>query len=526
MRAKVAVGCVLAATACADPVAEVSRVEVVPRPAALRRLTRVQFTNALRDLVGEGVVVPDALPPDPRSDGLTNVASTQAALPPTAVEKLEKALSSVADQVITSDAARARLLPCAKPADVACLAETVRGLGLRAWRRPLTDEEVNGTVALARSSATALGDPWAALGVVLTRLLQSPEFLYVFETPIDGRLDAYGLATRLALFLTDTLPDTPVLAAAANGTLTDDAVLRQQVDRLLALPASRTALRRFFAELYGIDRLRTLQKDSTLFVHMSLDLMRSAEEQALSDLERLVFDADGDFRTFLTSPETRVDRQLAALYGIPAPSQDAFSPVVLTGERRGFFGQVAFLAVQAHPRSTSAVLRGKFIRTVLLCGLVPAPPVNVNTGLPEPAEGARTLRERVAVHLQNESCRSCHQLMDPIGLGLERFDGIGRFRTTDAGATIDSTGTVDGKPFADAAELGQVVASHPNFPGCFAKHLYRHATAGRETVGEVDLLEALGRAFTESGYRVKPLIRAVALSRGFRTVGAATEVTP
>jgi len=515
--------CLVVWSSCRDPVAEVAKIEVTPRPAALRRLTRVQFANAIRDLVGPGVVVPDALPPDPRTDGLTNVAATQAAVPPTAVEKLEKALNSVAEQVLADETVRARLVPCGAPVDDACLSSVVRSIGLRAWRRPLSDAEVTSVVALGKAAATATGEPWNAVGAVLTRLLQSPEFMYVFETPVAGALDPYALATRLALFLSDSLPDDALLAAAANGTLTDDTILRNEVDRLLEKPEARTALRRFFAELYEIDKLRSLQKDSTLFLHMSAELMKSAEAQSLGDLERLVFDADGDFRTFLTTPETQVDRQLAALYGIPAPMQDGFAKVVFEGERRGFLGQAAFLAVQSHPNATSAVLRGKFIRTVLLCGFVPAPPVNVNTGLPEPADGARTLRERVAVHLTNTDCRGCHALMDPIGLGLERFDAIGRFRETDAGATIDSTGDVDGEPFTDASSLGALVASHPDFPGCFAKHLYRHATAGHESDGEAALVTALGTAFVDSGYRVKPLMRAVALSQGFRKAG---EVTP
>ena len=152
--------------------------------------------------------------------------------------------------------------------------------------------------------------------------------------------------------------------------------------------------------------------------------------------------------------------------------------------------------------------------------MIPPPPADVDTSLPEPDANAATLRERVAVHLTQEDCAACHLLMDPIGLGFEQFDGLGRFRTHENGAVIDPSGDVDGDAYLDAAGLGQVLAEHPNLGPCLVQNLYRFATGRVEEEGDWDLLDALAARFASDGFRIQPLVVELIMSDGFRTVAA------
>ena len=162
---------------------------------------------------------------------------------------------------------------------------------------------------------------------------------------------------------------------------------------------------------------------------------------------------------------------------------------------------------------------GKFIREQLLCQEVPMPPSNVDTSIPEPSATARTLRERVAVHLENPGCAGCHLITDPIGLALENFDGLGQFRLVENGADIDPSGDFDGLPFTDAWELAGLLADDPDFTRCVARRLFRHGTATVEASGQLPLIDALAGQFARNGHRFLDLLIAFLESRAFRTVG-------
>ncbi len=181
------------------------------------------------------------------------------------------------------------------------------------------------------------------------------------------------------------------------------------------------------------------------------------------------------------------------------------------------------LAQHAHPVSSSATKRGEFVREVLLCQEVPPPPADVDASIPEPSEDAATLRERVAVHLEDPTCASCHLLTDPIGLGLEQFDGLGLYREIENGAVIDPSGDVDGIVFADAVGLGDALAAHTDFSWCMSETLMSYASGRRPHSGEQELTTWLHDRFGDEGYSFRELLRQVATSRAFRT---AAEVTP
>lgn len=513
-----------------------------PAPAQLRRLTQEQFTGLVRDLFGDDVVVPSSLEPDVRVDGLEQVGAHLATVSPRGVDQYQSAAREIARQAIAPER-RGRWLAC-EPAGVvddACVERSLRVLGRRAWRRPLSDAELAGLVAIANHSARTLGDFHEGIAFALSALIQSPHFLYRVEVGAEGpdgvrRHTDWELAERLSFFFWNRAPDDALLDAAGRGELTNEVTYPQHVERLLADRRTRDGVRAFFSDMLVLDDLDHLEKDSTVFEHFTADVGPAAREETLRVIEHLVFDLDADYRDLMTTRTTFLDRKLASIYGVPAPAREGFGRYDFPegSSRQGILGHVAILAANSHASSTSPTLRGIFIRKVLLCGSIPPPPVGVDTSIPDPQPGAVTLRQRVARHLEDTSCAGCHALMDPLGLGLENFDALGRWREEESGMPIDASGEVNGVPFVDATELAQTIAASPDYTHCLSRTAYRYATGHKEEPGEAVVLQSVDEHFARDGYRVLSLLRAIALSDGFRRVSppsaqvpmTSTEVSP
>jgi hypothetical protein len=185
-------------------------------------------------------------------------------------------------------------------------------------------------------------------------------------------------------------------------------------------------------------------------------------------------------------------------------------------QRMGFFGQVSFLGLHSHPVASSATKRGYFMRTALLCQVVPDPPSDVDTSLPEPGGAVLTLRDRLEQHRADPACRGCHKLTDVPGLGFENFDGVGRWRTLDNGGPIDPSGELDEVPFDDFRGLALAMANHPEAMNCVAEKLYAYAVSHAPKVGEKGVLQRLQAVFAENGYDFLGLMRTIVMSEGFR----------
>jgi Protein of unknown function (DUF1592)/Protein of unknown function (DUF1588)/Protein of unknown function (DUF1595)/Protein of unknown function (DUF1587)/Protein of unknown function (DUF1585) len=495
-----------------------------------QRLSLAQYANVVHDVFGDDIAVPTALEPDTSLDGFVSIGSSKSAVSPRGVSQYEDAAFKIAAQVLGDEAHRAAIMPCTPSAtfDVPCARKFLVGVGRRLYRRPLTPDEFVNMTTIATQAAATLGDFYKGLEFGVAALLQAPSFLYrpSFGEPDPARpgkrrYTDYEMATRLAFFLWNSAPDDELLDAAFHGMLTRDTSLASEIERMLDSPKARRGLRSFITEYFRLDELPAVSKDPKIFTAFSPDLGAAAREETLRDVEYLAFDIDGDYRDLFTNRWTFVNPKLASMYEVPAPVADGFGLVILPdGEpRRGLLGQASILALYAHPTSSSATLRGKFVRSTLLCGIIPPPPVNVNTALPEPTPGAATLREREKTHLSDPFCASCHVQMDPIGLGLENFDGIGRFRKKDHGEPIDASGDFDGTHFTGPSDLAAAVHDHPALPSCFVKKMYEYATSFVETPAEHDLLVALTTEFKASGHKIKSLMATIAMSPGFRLSG-------
>ena len=516
-------------SACAEPPSppEETARDAVPEDVSLpterlRRLTDPQYRNAVRDLFGGTVAYLGSLEADERIEGLYAVGSAYTTISSYGVEKYESAAYNIAAQVMDDDTARARWLTCtpAGTRDDDCAAAVLEPLGRQVWRRPLSAEELEVLTLLAAEAAVTLGDFEDGLEYSIAALLMSPSFLYRVDLvgDGDGQLEDWSLASRLSFFLWNSIPDDELLLAAEAGDLQSEAGLAAQVDRMLADPRAVEGVRSFFAEMLMLDRLDTLNKDPAVFTYMSDALGTSAREEALLGIEHLVFVEEGPYPDLFTTQRAFVDRTLAALYNVPAPAMEGFGEVWLerAGGRRGLLGTAAFLVPNAHAVSTSATRRGIFVREVLLCQPIPDPPADANTAIPEVSADAPTMRERIAVHLEDPYCAGCHQLTDPIGLGLENFSGLGQWRLTENDHEIDASGALDGVAFGDAWELGAVLADHPRTGPCLTQKMLQYATGALEEQVDPALLDGHAAGFAAAESRVLWLLRDVALSPAFR----------
>ena len=488
---------------------------------SLRRLTIQQYHNSLHDLFGETLVLPMSLEPDTEVDGLLSIGSSISSVSPTGIERYEAAAFMIAQQVVSDESMRDSLIDCNfsdTPTD--CYTTFVEEFGAKIWRRTLEDSEKQRISSLMQTIYEDSTDVWTGLEFGLAALLQSPHFIYRTEHG-SGQLSPTELASRLSFLIWNGPPDETLLMKAIDESLLDKSVLEEEFDRMIADAKSSRGIRNLFSEVFSLHDLDSLTKDPLVFTHASSELGPAAKEETLLLLEDIVLNQDLDFRSFLTTRETFVNRRLAALYNVPAPTDEGFGPIILPedGPRKGFLGHVSFLALQSHSTGTSATLRGMYVRQKFLCQEIPPPPADVDTSIPEADAESPTLRERIQSHLTDPSCATCHNFMDLLGLGFEQFDGIGRYRTTENDAPIDPSGSLDDKDFVDALDLSEKLAAHDRFSPCMTQQLFQYTTGHAHQDGEEEYLEWLSERFVESEYSYIDLVRTLVLSDAFQQTG-------
>jgi hypothetical protein len=431
------------------------------------------------------------------------------------VEQYLRAAARLADRA-TQDLPA--LLECSPAsAEDPCVRAFVERFGRRVFRRPLTAEEA------ARYTALVAAQPDLATGVrvALRVMFSSPYFLYRFEIGEPqgngtSRLTAHEIAAALSYAFWGTTPDDALLDAADSGGLDTPAGIEDHARRLLDDPRARTTVGTFAVQWLGVEKVLAADKNTALYPGFDQALRQASLAETRALVEGVVLDG-GRFDDLFLADTTSAEGTLAELYGSDERG-------ALPAERRaGLLTHASVLATYAHSDQTSPVRRGLFVRERLLCMDLGTPPANAG-GVPDVSADATT-RERFEQHSSDVACNSCHQHIDPLGFGFERFDAVGRIRDTDAGKPVDSSGfitylegwTVDGgnHAFASLPELGALLAGSDRARGCFVAQTWRFVGGRLDTPEDAATLARLSARFEEADGDVRELLVDLTQTRGF-----------
>jgi hypothetical protein len=399
----------------------------------------------------------------------------------------------------------------------------VSTLARRAYRRPVTDEDLKPLMALFEVGRRG-GSFDSGIQAGLRRVLASPMFVFRGErVPADVapgrtyRLNALDLASQLSFFLWSSVPDDELLREAARGQLHTPAVLRQQVRRMLADPKAHALVDNFAGQWLQLRNLRGITPNSEEFPDFD-DNLRQAFRQETELLFDTIIRDDRSVLELLTADYTFVNERLAKHYGIPNVYGSRFRRVAVTDEaRRGLLGKGAVLMVTSHADKTSPVLRGKWILENLLGTPPPAPPANVPP-LEDNKEMPRTMRQQMEQHRRNPVCANCHKIMDPLGFTLENFDAVGAWRVQESGGAVDSSGMLtDGTTVDGAVALRQALLKRPEvIVGTFVEKLLTYALGRGLGAYDMPAVRTIVREAGKLDYRFSEIVFGVVNSLPFQ----------
>ena len=501
---------------------------------AMRRINESQYRHAIADIFGN-LEVKGRFEPEKRVHGLLAIGAAETSISALGFQQYYTMARTISAQVI-SPANYDKMIPCKpadpKAADDACAEAFVRKYGSRMFRRPITDAEVAARVKLANTGATEDKDFYAGLRLALTSMLTAPEFLFRYEVATTGRngkreLDGWTRAARLSYLFWDTTPDEELLAAAADGSLMTERGLRRQVERLAASPRLEDGLRGLASDMMQFSMLEEKpSKNGEIYPKYSAAVMESAKEQTLRTMVDHLLTRNGDYRDLLTTRDTFINRQTAAVYRIPYTFKGDWTPYTFPEDsgRAGLQTQILFLAMFSHPGRSSPTLRGVGLNEIFLCEETPLPPADVDFSIvnDEANPLLKTVRARLLAHATDETCAGCHNLTDPIGLSLEHFDGLGQPRKMENGELIDVTAEIDGVKFDGAQGLAKVMRENPRIPACFVKTIFAYGTGRHPSQEETEgYLAQQTKAFAQGGYKYTPILKRIATSAEFFTIPAA-----
>jgi hypothetical protein len=407
----------------------------------------------------------------------------------------------------------------------ACALQIMGRLARRAYRRPVTDLDLEPLLTFYREGATDGFE--AGMQLALKRLLVSPEFLFRVERDPDDvtpgttyPISDLTLASRLSFFLWSSIPDEELLAVAERGALRNDTELTRQVRRMLADPRAAAFVGNFAGQwlyLRNLDAVVPVQSEFPDFD----DTLRQGLKRETELFFGSIVQEDRSALDLLRADYTFVNERVARLYGMPHVKGSHFRRVTLPADspRRGLLGHGSILTVTSYPDRTSPVVRGKWILENLLGTPPPPPPPDVpELSATSDQGGTLTMRERLAVHRSNPSCASCHALMDPLGFALENFNAVGQWRTLDeTGAPVDVAGTLpDGTAFAGVAEFRAALENSDLFVMTLAEKLLTYGLGRGVEHYDQPAVRAIVRAAAADDYRFSALIAAVVQSPPFQ----------
>lgn len=488
------------------------------RPRQLRLLTRREYSATVQDLLGVSSSEIANFPVETRIGGFDN-NSAQALVTTRHADEYLIAARDLAKQALAQR--KAQLLSC-QTEDQACFDQFISQFGSKAFRRPLSDTE------LTQYRSFYQDDFNSALENTIAALLMSPNFLYRFEMgtqQADGsyQLSNYEIASQLSYLFWGSMPDDALFTAAANGELTNATKRLQQAQRLLQDPRSRTQLGLFAGQWLGADPLYRGNKNTQAFPEYSDAIHQALDQELIAFFNHVVFESTGQFDELLLADYLLANPTIADYYGLTAPDNTEFSVVPAEQGRGGILALGSFLASHATSDDSSPIKRGVFVREHLLCHDLPAPAPDIDNS-PPGLDPNLTTRERFQQHSDNASCYSCHQFIDGIGFGFERFDGAGGYREIENGKAVDDSGTVVGLndfkndnsiDFNGVHELSQLIANSSSAHDCMAVQYYRFSQGALDEASDRCAIVDLQAQFKNSQYDLQTLFKAIVTHPNF-----------
>ncbi len=419
--------------------------------------------------------------------------------------------------------------PAAATEEDACAQKIITGLAHRAYRRPVTADDLPQLLALYRQGA-ATGGFESGIRLALQKVLVSPEFLFRVELdPADAapgsvhRIKDIELASRLSFFLWSSIPDDELLAVAERGELNKPAVLEGQVKRMLADPRSQALVKNFTGQWLFLRNIAGMQPDRSAFPNFDENLRDALRKETELVLESTLRE-DRSVADLLSTNYTFVNQRLAEHYGIKGVYGSQFQRIAVTDpKRQGLLGQASIMAVTSYPDRTAPTIRGKWVLEQLLGTPPPPPPANVPALKEDSTVKVLTMRQRMEEHRASPQCAVCHRIMDPIGFALENFDGLGRWRDFDGeeGTTkIDSSGVLpDGTPFDGPVGLRDIlIAKRGMFVETFTERLLTYGLGRGTEQYDAPVIRKIVREAAPHDYRWSSIILGIVKSKPFQMI--------
>ena len=495
---------------------------VDPGPSPLRRLTRVEYDNTVRDLLGTQTrIAAELFPDDEQQFGFDNSAEGRG-LNTALAEGYFAAADKLAGEAI---AKLPEILACdpASKGENTCLDAFLDGFGQRAWRRPLEDGEKENLRQAFASGKGTKGTFADGINTVIQVMLMSPQFLYRDEQGVDEagsdykRLTSWELASRLSYLLWGSMPDEDLFTAARDGKLSTREQIAAQARRMLEDERAVAMMGNFYDQWLELRPIEFLDKDAEQFPAWK-DTTAALMQTETRSLVQHVLSENPMFGELFTAPYTFVNQELAAFYGIQGVTGDNFRKVDLDPKQyAGIVTQGGFLASHATPAPglTALIFRGVFVREHFLCEELPEPPENA-TDMNPPVDATTTPRSWSQARMGIAACGACHAVIDPIGYGFEGFDEIGLHKTGQVDTSGEVLGTdVSGK-FNGPVELAQKLAGSKDAQSCLATQWFRFAHGRKEDrTRDKCSLDAVQEAFMQSGGDLRELLVALTQTDAF-----------
>lgn len=496
-------------------------------------MTRFEYANTVRDLLGDDLAFEAIFPRDEVALGFDNQAG-MLSLTDLHVEAYLEAAQQVVDWV-TAHPERIYALGDCSDSTAECARRLTAALSLRIQRRPPTPFDLDSLVTL-------FGDDFSAAGFsdgiskVLSALLQGPHFLYRLErssadpSSANSLASPWVLASRLSFLFWSSGPDAELLDAAGAGRLASAADVEREARRLLDDPRARRGVLHFYLQWLNLSEFSSVEKDLLHFVRWDETLQTELGRETTRFIEGVLWEDDARLETLLRAPYTFANAVLEDFYGLPIRNPDSKELVRVDFPsdlpRRGLLTQAAILSTQAKANQTDPVHRGKFIREQFFCETLQPPPANLVITLP-PLSATKTTRARFEQHRANPSCAGCHSALDPVGLAFEHYDAIGQYRTSEADQPIDATGMINGTDVPGAIDGVTDLALHlvqsAEVRHCVVRQWFRFTFGRGETEADQCSLEQLDRSFQSSDGNLRELLIALTQTDAFLRPAPAPE---